>query len=221
MGNYCVINSSCFQKTVTINIPVSSSTIIKNEIESSSKNNLSSHFPEEDFEAKVVSELNSVRTAPKTYANKLKGMISQIHHEGNKTYLVYSNKEKVFLQKGEEPFISTIEYISCLKPMKALILDEELRVNITSKNQKGIKNKQLEESMVKKRREMLDKYKKIQFTIDFISNPILSVMCQLIDESFKHERRNILLNQSFSYCAVSYTKDSRRQFISIITLSGK
>ena len=75
--------------------------------------------------------------------------------------------------------------------------------------------------MVKKRIEMLARYNKIQFTIDFISNPILSVMLQLIDESFKHERRNIILNQKFSDCAVSYTKDSKRQFISIITFAGK
>ena len=222
MGNYCVVNSSCCQKTVSIIIPVSSSQIIKNEINSSLlKRSISPHLPEEDFESKVVNEINSVRTAPKTYANKLKGMMSQIQHEGNITYLALSNKEKVVLRNGEEPFISTIEYISSIKPMKALILNQELRVNISNKNKKGIKNKQLEELMVKKRIEMLARYNKIQFTIDFISNPILSVMLQLIDESFKHERRNILLNQSFSYCAVSYTKDSRRQFISIITLSGK
>ena len=148
-------------------------------------------------------------------------MMSQIQHEGNITYLALSNKEKVVLRNGEEPFISTIEYINSIKPMKALILNQELRVNISNKNKKGIKNKQLEELMVKKRIEMLARYNKIQFTIDFISNPILSVMLQLIDESFKHERRNIILNQKFSDCAVSYTKDSKRQFISIITFAGK
>ena len=222
MGNYCVVNSSCCQKTVSIIIPVSSSQIIKNEINSSLlKRSISPPLPEEDFESKVVNEINSVRTAPKTYANKLKGMMSQIQHEGNITYLALSNKEKVVLRNGEEPFISTIEYISSIKPMKALILNQELRVNISNKNKKGITNKQLEELMVKKRIEMLARYNKIQFTIDFISNPILSVMLQLIDESFKHERRNIILNQKFSDCAVSYTKDSKRQFISIITFAGK
>ena len=222
MGNYCVVNSSCCKKTVSIIIPVSSSQIIKNEINSSLlKRSISPHLPEEDFESKVVNEINSVRTAPKTYANKLKGMMSQIQHEGNITYLALSNKEKVVLRNGEEPFISTIEYIGSIKPMKAPILNQELRVNISNKNKKGIKNKQLEELMVKKRIEMLARYNKIQFTIDFISNPILSVMLQLIDESFKHERRNIILNQIFSDCAVSYTKDSKRQFISIITFAGK
>ncbi len=57
------------------------------------------------------------------------------------------------------------------------------------------------------------------FNLDIFSDPVLSVIFQITDEAFDHQRRNALLNKKFKMFAVTYTYDYNKKFMSISTLA--
>ena len=164
------------------------------------------------FEYTLLSEINSVRTSPSEYANKLKQLLSNIIIENSTCFFVYNNKEKIVLQKGTHTFIEAIDYLKSLSSMNKLNWNDELKVRMTNVNKKisSIGNLILE-----KRTELLAKYDAIMFNLDIFSDPVLSV---ITDEAFDHQRRNALLNKKFKMFAVTYTYDYNKKFMSISTL---
>ena len=168
------------------------------------------------FEYTLLSEINSVRTSPSEYANKLKQLLSNIIIENSTCFFVYNNKEKIVLQKGTHTFIEAIDYLKSLSPMNKLNWNDELKVRMTNVNKKisSIGNLILE-----KRTELLAKYDAIMFNLDIFSDPVLSVIFQITDEAFYHQRRNALLNKKFKMFAVTYTYDYNKKFMSISTLA--
>lgn len=168
------------------------------------------------FEYTLLSEINSVRTSPSEYANKLNQLLSNIIIENSTCFFVYNNKEKIILQKGKHTFIETIEYLRALSPMNKLNWNDELKVRMTNVNKKisSIGNLILE-----KRTELLAKYGAIMFNLDIFSDPVLSVIFQITDEAFDHQRRNALLNKKYTMFAVTYTYDYNKKFMSISTLA--
>ena len=168
------------------------------------------------FEYTLLSEINSVRTSPSEYANKLNQLLSNIIIENSTCFFVYNNKEKSIVQKGKHTFIETIEYLRALSPMNKLNWNDELKVRMTNVNKKisSIGNLILE-----KRTELLAKYDAIMFNLDIFSDPVLSVIFQITDEAFDHQRRNALLNKKYTMFAVTYTYDYNKKFMSISTLA--
>ena len=100
--------------------------------------------------------------------------------------------------------------------MNKLNWNDELKVRMTNVNKKisSIGNLILE-----KRTELLAKYDAIMFNLDIFSDPVLSVIFQITDEAFDHQRRNALLNKKFKMFAVTYTYDYNKKFMSISTLA--
>ena len=119
------------------------------------------------------------------YANKLKQLLSNIIIENSTCFFVYNNKEKIVLQKGTHTFIEAIDYLKSLSPMNKLNWNDELKVRMTNVNKKisSIGNLILE-----KRTELLAKYDAIMFNLDIFSDPVLSVIFQITDEAFYHQR---------------------------------
>ena len=100
--------------------------------------------------------------------------------------------------------------------MNKLNWNDELKVRMTNVNKKisSIGNLILE-----KRTELLAKYDAIMLNLDIFSDPVLSVIFQITDEAFYHQRRNALLNKKFKMFAVTYTYDYNKKFMSISTLA--
>ena len=100
--------------------------------------------------------------------------------------------------------------------MNKLNWNDELKVRMTNVNKKisSIGNLILE-----KRTELLAKYDAIMFNLDIFSDPVLSVIFQITDEAFDHQRRNALLNKKYTMFAVTYTYDYNKKFMSISTLA--
>ena len=100
--------------------------------------------------------------------------------------------------------------------MNKLNWNDELKVRMTNVNKKisSIGNLILE-----KRTELLAKYDAIMFNLDIFSDPVLSVIFQITDEAFDHQKRNALLNKKFKMFAVTYTYDYNKKFMSISTLA--
>ena len=147
-----------------------------------------------------------------------KALIPNIKENKGKLYFHFENKQRVVITKGEELFQETIGILNKTKPMNKLIWNNLLKINIPHCIKK-ITNGYIENLMINKRRELKNQFNQITFTIDIFSNPILSAIFQITDETFHSERRNAILNPSFSYYAVFYREETDGKFFSISTFA--
>lgn len=167
------------------------------------------------FEIALLNEINSVRTNPKEYANRLKEMIDDIQYEDNNCYLVYKKNEKILLQKGVETFEEAINLLNTIEPMPELKRKDELKIKIKDVN---CKESSIGNILIEKRHILLKSYNTCIFNLDFFSDPVLSVIFQITDEAFQNQRRDALLNKSAKFFAVSYTYNFNKKFLSVSTI---
>jgi hypothetical protein len=230
MGGTCVSKIPCSNNSVVSLIekksqiqkltPKIQPSIISNQtLTNFTSNNTMSKITEDSFEGLLLKEINLIRSEPQKYANKLKELIPNIRETNGKLYFHFENKQKILITKGEELFQETIGILNKTKPMNKLSWNHFLKINIPS-HIKKITNGHIENLMISKRREYKNQFAQITFTIDIFSNPILSVIFQITDEMFNSERRNAILNPSFSQYAVSYREDiTEGKFFSISTFA--
>ena len=167
------------------------------------------------FEIALLNEINSVRTNPKEYANRLRELIDDIQYEDNNCYLIYKKNEKILLQKGVETFEETIKYLDAIEPMSEFKRKDELKIKIKDIT---CKESSIGNILVEKRQYLLKSYNTCIFNLDFFSNPVLSVIFQITDEAFQNQRRDALLNKSAKFFAVSYTYNFIKKVLSVSTI---
>ena len=66
---------------------------------------------ENSFENLFLQEINTVRTKPKEYVNKLKAMMNIFDKSNDSLFLSFPKTEKIILSNVEESFQLTIETI--------------------------------------------------------------------------------------------------------------
>lgn len=170
------------------------------------------------FESLLLKEINLVRSDPVAYANKLSKMLDYIIESRGVFYFTYPQSDPIILKTGKTIFYQTIEYLKTLKPIPELLWNEELKVDINDEN-KPLTEEKIGKLLVTKRLQIKDLYNKCIFSFDFMTNPILSVLFQLTDEPFGQKRRDAILNASFQDFAVSFTFDSMRKFVSLLSFA--
>ena len=168
------------------------------------------------FENILLNEINIVRSSPYEYSNKLQKPCERIKKENNTYFFVYSEQEKIILQKGVTTFNNTIALLRTIHPMCKLQWNNELKVNMSNVDKKVSSIGNL---IMEKKTELFAKYQNIIFNLDIFSEPVLSVIFQVTDEAFNLQRRNAILNPKFKMFAVGYTYDYNNKFISISTLA--
>ena len=186
-----------------------------------STDNFSKEIP---FEMKMLKEINLVRTNPKEYAMKLKDLSKNIIIEDNFEFLIpYGFNKKILLKNGSKVIFDTIDYLIKLEPLNQLQYCEAIKIQFDNKISEEenfvLNNEYIEFLLINQRLQILKTYKNCAFNIDNIPDPILSIVFQIIDDMFNHERRNVILNKEFSNFAVNTIKDFENSFLSILSFA--
>ena len=235
MGCACVHNSIGDQKCLSIcqidktkknkeNFPYNQTKNSNNNsnnqyrLRSTDNNNIDNN----SFEMRILQEINFVRVNPKLYAEKIIEMLKYVKREGEFEYFHPKGNKRILLENGTEIFDQTVKFLNKMTPVKALSWNKEIQVefnnslNLIDKHTTTIlSNELIGRIILEKRLKIVEKYKNCYFNIDIFSDPIISVLFQVTDETFKQERRNALLNKDFSFFAVNYVQDSKNKFMSI------
>ena len=88
------------------------------------------------FENILLNEINIVSSSPYEYSNKLQKPCERIKKENNTDFFVYSEQEKIILQKGVTTFNDTIALLRTIHPMCKLQWNNELKVNMSNVDKK-------------------------------------------------------------------------------------
>ena len=170
----------------------------------------------EEYTERIISLINNIRSDPSSYSYTILESIQNIKRTKNDK-IIYHDKVKVALFKGEEAFYVAAEKLKNIQPMNKLEYDQNLCVPLPE-NENEFKSQEFLNSSVEKMRE-----KNINVEIyfrDFIKIPEVAVLLMIVDDNSKNtsKKRNTLLNKNFKYIGVC-SKFIGKNFVAHLSFS--
>lgn len=200
-----------------------------NQIDDNITNNDKKVIQEEEIDTTILSYpelalnlINKIRQNPKHYAKIIEEEINHIIVEKNKYYpkknkIIYKNKMKVALDKGESAFREAIKELKNMEPMEPLILRKENCLTLPD-NMEDYENSHFLKDKVKEKSENIHIN---LFYKERVSDPEISVLLMIIDDRNKKDsgkKRKAILNKDYKYIGITskYIDDN---FISYYSFS--
>ena len=170
----------------------------------------------EEYTERIISLINNIRSDPSSYSYTILESIQNIKRTKNDK-IIYHDKVKVALFKGEEAFYVAAEKLKNIQPMNKLEYDQNLCVPLPE-NENEFKSQEFLNSSVEKMRE-----KNINVEIyfrDLIKIPEVAVLLMIVDDNSKNtsKKRNTLLNKNFKYIGVC-SKFIGKNFVAHLSFS--
>ena len=175
-----------------------------------------------DYPEKIVNIINTIRQNPKVYADVIEDSIKNIILEDNnkdpaKPKLIYKEKVKVALTRGEQAFLEAAQELRNMSPIPPLEFKEEMCIPLPD-NEKDFKDSNYLRNKVK---EILAKNVRINvFFKEMVKIPQVSVLLMIVDDNGKNsgKKRRAILNENFKYIGITY-RFIGKTFISYFSFS--
>ena len=173
---------------------------INNTFNSESKDNY------QNYSQKMFEIINKIRDNPSLYANEIEKSIINIREEislnkDGKSKIVYKQRLKVSLCRGEIAFIEAAKELRELSSISPLIFKNEICIPLPE-NEEDIKNTNYLKEQVK----IIRKNNNINvFYKDLIKDPEVSALLMIVDDSTKNpgKKRQAVLDDNFKYIGIS------------------
>ena len=173
-----------------------------------------------DYPQKMLELINKIRSNPSAYSNIILNSINNIiinpNSEDPKHKIIYKNKVKVALSKGEQVFHEAAELLKNMDSLPPLILKREICVPIPE-----IEEEIKDNNYLKKQINIIREYYYVDvYFKDLIKIPEVSALLMIVDDSEKNpgKKRNALLNKDFKYIGIS-NKFIDGKFLAYFTFS--
>ena len=175
-----------------------------------------------DYPQKMINLINKIRQNPREYADVIEDSIQNITIEDNaidpnKPKLIYKEKVRVALTRGEQAFREAAQELRNMRPIPPLKFKEEMCIPLPD-NEKEFKDSNYLRNKVK---ELLSKNVRINvFFKEMVKIPQVSVLLMIVDDNGKNsgKKRRALLNENFKYIGITY-RFIGKTFISYFSFS--
>ncbi len=157
--------------------------------------------PSDEFSQILFDKINQLRENPRSFIELIQNSESNIELDKHKR-LIYKSKVKVALNKGVNSFEEAKMFLSNTKPMKKLIYDHKMKINLP-KNEEEIKNKNyLKNQIFKKGNNGV--YIRTYWR-EIISDPDTCFVLLIVDDNGKNtgKKRRDILNPFCKYIGIS------------------
>ena len=172
-----------------------------------------------DYPQKMLELINKIRENPNSYSDiiiqEIKNIITQDYDE-TKPKIIYKNKVKVALFKGESTFHEAAEILKNMAPLPPLIFKEEICVPLPETEEELNDNNHLKNQIdIIRENNNVDVYFK-----DLIKLPEVAALIMIVDDNEKNpgRKRNALLNEEFKYIGIN-NKFIGGKFLAYFTFS--
>jgi len=173
-----------------------------------------------DYPKKMLELINKIRANPSSYADVVLDGINNIiinqDFDETKPKIIYKQKVKVALSKGEPAFREAAEILKEMQPLPALEFKEEICVPLPETEEELN-----DHSYLKRQINIIQENNNIDlFFKDLIKLPEVSALLMIVDDSEKNpgKKRNALLNKEFKYIGIS-NKFFEGKFLAYFTFS--
>ena len=161
-----------------------------------------------EYPSKIIGLINKIRQNPKDYADVIEDSIKNIiKEEGDisqeKPKIIYKQKLKVALIRGEEAFREAAQELRKMEPISPLEFKEEICIPLPD-NIDDFKDGNFLRDKVK---EILAKNITINvFFKELVKLPEVSALLMIVDDNGRNsgKKRKALLNKKFKYIGVTY-----------------
>ena len=175
-----------------------------------------------EYPSKIIGLINRIRQNPKEYADVVEDSIKNIIREErdieeNKPKIIYKEKIKVALMRGEPAFQEAAQELRKMEPMPPLIFNEDICIPLPD-NENDFRDSTYLRNKVK---EILSKNITINvFFKEMVKLPEVSALLMIVDDNGKNsgKKRKALLNKNFKYIGVTY-RFIGKTFISYFSFS--
>ena len=176
-----------------------------------------------DYPEKMLELINKIREDPVNYAEIIEDSIKNIievqnEEDENKPRIIYKNKVKVALTRGEPAFREAADILRNMSSLPPLELKNDICVPLPE-TEKEIRDS----SYLKEQIKILRDHVNIDvFFKDLIKIPEVSALLMIVDDSGKNpgRKRNSVLNKDFKYIGIN-SKFIGKTFIAYFTFSSE
>ena len=173
-----------------------------------------------DYPKKMLELINKIRANPSSYAdivlNGINNIIINQDFDETKPKIIYKNKVKVALSKGEQAFREVAEILKEMQPLPPLEFKDEICVPVPETEEELN-----DHSYLKNQINIIQENNNIDlFFKDLVKLPEVSTLLMIVDDNEKNpgKKRNALLNEEFKYIGIS-NKFIGKKFIAYFTFS--
>ena len=173
-----------------------------------------------DYPKKMLELINKIRANPSSYAdivlNGINNIIINQDFDETKPKIIYKNKVKVALSKGEQAFHEAAEILKEMQPLPPLKFKDEICVPVPETEEELN-----DHSYLKKQINIIQENNNIDlFFKDLVKLPEVSTLLMIVDDNEKNpgKKRNALLNEEFKYIGIS-NKFIGKKFVAYFTFS--
>ncbi len=160
------------------------------------------------YPSKMVDLINKIRQYPKDYADVIEDSIKNIKQEKNdieqnKPKIIYKDKIKVALTRGEPAFKEAAKELKKMEPVQPLTFKKDICIPLPD-NENDFKDSNYLRNKVK---EILAKNITINvFYKELVKSPEVSALLMIVDDNGKNsgKKRKALLNKNFRYIGITY-----------------
>lgn len=212
--NEIIIEAKTEYKTDLIN---NETNINEDDNQSKEKNDINKNklLQEEEIDTTILGYpdlvfnlINQIRQNPKHYAKKIEEEINNILIEENKLFpeqkkIIYKNKVKVALSRGESAFRESIEELKNMEPMEPLEFRQENCLTLPD-NIEEYEDPHFLKDKVREKSE-----NNIHINIYYkekVSDPEASVLLMIVDDRNKKDsgkKRKAILNKEYKYIGIT------------------
>lgn len=173
-----------------------------------------------DYPQKMLELINKIRANPSSYADiiieSINNIIVNSNFDETKPKIIYKNKVKVALFKGELAFHEAAEILKNMNSLPPLEFKEEICVPMPETEEELKDNNYLKNQInIIRENNNVDVFFK-----DLIKLPEVSALLMIVDDSEKNpgKKRNALLNEEFKYIGIN-SKFIDGKFLAYFTFS--
>jgi len=228
--NRKLMGCKCNNSNLDQNTEMKPEIISLNQIENNNNNNDLIKIEEEKYmhkystyPEKIVELINKIRQNPKDYADIIEESIKNIiiednnDFEPNKPKIIYKDKLKVALTRGEPAFREAAKELKNMSPIPPLEFKNDICIPMPD-NEEEFRDSN---SLRKKVQEILSKKITINvFFKELVKIPEISALLMIVDDNGKNsgKKRKAILNKNYKYIGVSY-RFIGKKFISYFSFS--
>jgi hypothetical protein len=181
-----------------------------------------------EYNNKLFNLINQIRENPILYANKIENSKKNIlikrdimrdektGLEIEKTKIIYKEKLKVALCRGEPAFSEAIEILRNTNPLSPLKMNPNIIIPLPELESQTKDSSYLKNLVSEMRKKInIDIYYK-----DLIKDPNISALLMIVDDNFKNagKKRDAVLNSEYKYIGIS-SKFYKKSFVAFLAFS--
>jgi len=174
-----------------------------------------------NYNEKMMDVINQIRNQPLSIIEEYNKMLNK----KNKENLIYMENdethENVVFNDVTQDINETVNFLKNVNPvMNKFNLNEELVLDIKSnKNSEVPLEKRITKIIMNQKKEIIKKYPKVQFFVNFIKDEKIGVLFLLMKNKESSNFRNVIFDDNFKEFNVTWTRDANNIFVSFLCFS--